>query len=102
MSTKALTPDHRVDADTPLRLHEAARIAFPDGSVSAQTLRRERDRGRLAVERIAGKDYTTLGAIQEMRRLCRVGPQEPASTSKPSASVAARSSPPAGASATVD
>ena len=58
--------------DRPLRLALAAKVAFPDGSMTASGLRREAKRGRLVVERIAGKDYTTLDAIQEMRRLCRV------------------------------
>jgi hypothetical protein len=58
--------------DTPLRLDVAAAIAFPDGSMTASGLRREGKRGRLAIERIAGKDYTTLSAIERMRELCRV------------------------------
>jgi hypothetical protein len=66
---------------TPLRLKIAAERAFPSGGMSASGLRREADRGRLIVERIAGKDYTTLHAIAEMRKLCRV--QKP----KPGASV---------------
>ena len=35
-------------------------------------LRREASRGRLAIMRIAGKDFTTLAAIQEMMEKCRV------------------------------
>ena len=58
--------------DRPLRLAVAAKVAFPDGSMTASGLRREAQRGRLVIERIAGKDYTTLNAIQEMRTLCRV------------------------------
>jgi hypothetical protein len=58
--------------DTPLRLHDAAKIAFPDGSVSVSSLRREAKRGRLVIERVAGKDFTTLSHIERMRRLCRV------------------------------
>jgi len=60
-----------ISDNTPLRLAVAADIAFPDGSISASSLRKERDAGRLTVERIAGKEYTTLANIQEMRRLCR-------------------------------
>jgi hypothetical protein len=59
-------------ADAPLRLSVAAKVAFPDGSMTASGLRREAARGRLYVERIAGKDYTTLVAIKRMRELCRV------------------------------
>ena len=46
--------------DTPLRLDVAAKLAFPDGSVTAGSLRREARAGRLVIERIAGKDFTTL------------------------------------------
>jgi len=55
----------------PLRLAVAAAYAFPDGSMTISGLRREEARGRLLIERIAGKDYTTLGAIKEMRERCR-------------------------------
>jgi hypothetical protein len=55
----------------PLRLALAAKIAFPDGSMTVSGLRREIKRGRLEVERIAGKDYTTLEAIARMREACR-------------------------------
>jgi hypothetical protein len=58
--------------DQPLRLAVAAALAFPDGSMTASGLRREAGRGRLAIERVAGKDYTTLRNIEEMRALCRV------------------------------
>src|SRR5262249_19701497 len=58
--------------DSPLRLAVAAKAAFPDGSMTASGLRREAQRGRLVVERIAGKDYTTLANIERMRELCRV------------------------------
>lgn len=60
-----------VDLNTPLRLSAAAAIAFPDGSMTASGLRREMDRGRLVIERIAGKLYTTLADIERMRALCR-------------------------------
>jgi len=67
----------RVGPDTPLRLDMAARLAFPPlpngkPSMTASGLRREAARGRLAVERIAGKDFTTLEAIANMRALCRL------------------------------
>jgi len=61
-----------VAPDTPLRLSVAAALAFPDGSMTASGLRREGVRGKLVIERIAGKDYTTLGNIERMRELCRV------------------------------
>src|SRR5690349_715012 len=53
--------------DCPLRLSIAAKVAFPDGSMTASGLRREAQRGRLVIERVAGKDYTTLAAIKDMR-----------------------------------
>lgn len=56
----------------PLRLEVAARVAFPDGSVKLASLRREISRGRLAYEVIAGKHFTTLADIAEMRKLARV------------------------------
>src|SRR6516165_9350072 len=64
-----------ISDDQPLRLAVAAALAFPDGSMSASGLRREAARGRLAIERIAGKDYCTLAAISEMRAKCRVNPK---------------------------
>src|SRR5438477_8232471 len=62
----------QIKPDTPLRLGVAAALAFPDGSMTASGLRREAARGRLLIERIAGKDYTTLASIERMRELCRV------------------------------
>src|ERR1035437_937759 len=67
----ALSTDH-IGCNTPLRLRIAAALAFPDGSIAASGLRREAARGRLVIERIAGKDYTTLANIERMRELCRV------------------------------
>src|SRR5262249_33101721 len=63
--------------DAPIRLSTAAKIAFPDGSMTVSGLRREAVRGRLIVERIAGKDFTTLKHIDRMRELCRVRAREP-------------------------
>src|SRR3954454_13392634 len=62
----------KVGANTPLRLSIAAKLAFPDGSMTVSGLRREAARGRLRIERIAGKDFTTLNNIDVMRELCRV------------------------------
>jgi hypothetical protein len=68
-----------IGEDQPLRLAVAAALAFPDGSMTSSGLRREAARGRLAIERIAGKDFTTLRAINEMRKQCRVEPKAPGS-----------------------
>jgi hypothetical protein len=73
----------KVKPDTPLRLDIAATLAYPDGSMTASGLRKEAGRGRLVVERVAGKDYTTLASIQRMRELCRVNPKVPDSGSNP-------------------
>lgn len=62
--------------DTPRRLSVIAKLAFPDGGMTASSLRREAERGRLAIERIAGKDFTSFQAIAEMRKLCRVEQKE--------------------------
>src|SRR5262245_47253848 len=68
-----------IGPDTPLRLDIAAAFAYPDGSMTASGLRREAGRGRLAIERGAGKDYTTLPAIAEMRERCRQNTKDRAS-----------------------
>lgn len=60
-----------IDLNDPLRLSVAASLAFPDGSMTASGLRREAARGRLIIEHIAGKYFTTLANIQRMRELCR-------------------------------
>jgi hypothetical protein len=70
--TQAEMKADAIDPDTPLRLDMAAEIAFPNGGMTANGLRREAKRGRLVIERVAGKDYTTLNHIRRMRELCRV------------------------------
>lgn len=89
MSARALPDLTSVGPDTPLRLSVAARLAFPDGSMTVSGLRRERDKGNLVVERIAGKEYTTLRNIRHMRVKCQEQQRErasgfvqPATTSK--------------------
>jgi hypothetical protein len=80
---KSLPSRESITSDTPLRLSVAAALAYPDGSMTASGLRREAKRGRLAIERTAGKDYTTLANIQRMRELCRVQARAPDSTFEP-------------------
>ena len=77
---KPLPSRESLELDTPLRLSVAAALAFPDGSMTTSGLRKELARGRLIVERIAGKDYTTLANINSMRELCRVEAKERDST----------------------
>jgi hypothetical protein len=60
-----------ITPDTPLRLDAAVRLAFPEGGITVSGLRREIARGRLTYEIIAGKQFTTLSSIAEMRKLCR-------------------------------
>jgi hypothetical protein len=72
---------YTIGPDAPLRLYVAARIAYPDGSMTASGLRREIRSGRLECERTAGKQYVTLAGIERMREKCRVEPKAPASIS---------------------
>ena len=60
-----------IGPDTPLRLEDAVRIAFPAGGMTLSGLRKEVARGTLQVEMIAGKHFTTLDDIKRMRELCR-------------------------------
>lgn len=60
------------DAHTPMPLEVAVKECFPFGGASVSTLRTEARKGRLAIERIGGKDYVTRAAIEQMRKLCRV------------------------------
>ena len=61
-----------IGPDTPLRLKTAVEIAFPDGGMTVSGLRREAAKGNLVIETIAGKQFVTLHAIEEMRTKCRV------------------------------
>jgi hypothetical protein len=85
MPVTSIPPPAQIDTNTPLRLGVAAEIAFPDGSMTTSGLRREAARGRLVIERIAGKDYTTLANIERMRELCRVEAKVPGYGSDPHA-----------------
>jgi len=75
VSTLVILSD--IAPNAPIRLSVAAKLAFPDGTMTASGLRREAARGRLIVERIAGKDFTTLNHIAQMREQCRVQAKEP-------------------------
>jgi len=57
-----------VDLDAHLKY--AVKIAFPTGGMTVSGLRKEIGRGRLEVEIIAGKQFTTLANIARMRELC--------------------------------
>src|SRR6516165_1021838 len=80
--TKMPDPD-AVGDDTLLRLNIAAALEFPDGSMSANGLRREAQHGRLRVWRICGKDYTTKAALREMRGQCVLSNRQDLSCARP-------------------
>lgn len=70
-------PDRRdIDRNTPIALQVAARLAFPDRTITASDLRREAARGRLTIEKISDKEFTTLECVDRMRGLCRVAATE--------------------------
>lgn len=71
-----------IHLDSALLLGRAAAIAFPDGAVKASTLKTEHQRGRLVLEKLGGRWFVTLRAILEMRKLCRVVVNRPASGSE--------------------
>jgi len=66
-----------VASDAPLRLKAAAALAFPGGTMTATGLRQVAKRGRLALMRIAGKDFTTLDAREEMKQRCQLPQRNP-------------------------
>jgi hypothetical protein len=72
-------PRETITPTTPLRLEVAAQLGFPDGSMSVSALRRLAAAEKLDHERIAGKYYVTLAAIEEMRARCRVPAKAPES-----------------------
>jgi hypothetical protein len=82
-----------ITLNTPLRLADAVKIAFPMGGMTVAGLRRERDRNRLVVEKIAGKEFTTLAHIERMRELCRAEAREPDFSLKPPAEMRTETSP---------
>ncbi len=63
-------PDRsEVTDDTALLLNVAARLAFPDGTVSGLAPRNAASRGELEYERIGGCLYNTLAAITWVQSL---------------------------------
>jgi hypothetical protein len=92
-----------IDLDTLLTLQEACDIEFR-GLVKVSTLRLERDRGNLVVERIGRREFVTLRAVREMREKCRVQKSPPTSGSNRQNSMrpAGCESKPGGSSAIAD
>lgn len=61
-------PDRtEVTDDTPLHMETAARLAFPDGVITGNALRKAAARGHLEYERLGGRIVTTLRFIREWR-----------------------------------
>jgi hypothetical protein len=79
--TTLMQGDVAISPDTPLRLEDAVRLAFPAGGMGVSGLRREAARGNLRIWKIANKQFTSLRAIDEMREKCLDIPKEPVSTS---------------------
>src|SRR5467141_1275976 len=75
------SPDS-IKPNTPLRLRDALKIAFPHGGMTLSGLRRELKRKGL-IEKMARKDFTSLEAIEKMRELCRADQADPGSGSNP-------------------
>jgi hypothetical protein len=86
--TKLQAANDNINPDEPLRLADAIKFGIPHGGMTVSGLRREAARGRLVIEQIANKDFTTLRAIEEMRKSCRVNQNPPASGSGPRAKIA--------------
>src|SRR6266852_7090426 len=82
-----------ITLNTPLRLADAVKIAFPMGGMTVAGLRRERDRDRLVIEKIAGKEFTTLAHIERMRELCRDEAKLPGFSLRPPAETSVERSP---------
>src|SRR5438034_11435319 len=89
--TRALPSREEITPETPLRLEVAARLHFPDGSISGRSLEREAAKGNLIVIRIAGKAFTTLSELTKMCEKCRSQPSQRDSTSAQPETTASRS-----------
>lgn len=62
----------RITDTTPVRLALAAELAFPDGSVTYETLRQEVAAGRLTGWKIGNKPLTSQAEINLWLKRCRV------------------------------
>jgi hypothetical protein len=60
-----------VGYDQPLRLADAVRLCFPEGEIPESGLLRGARKGKLVLEQIAKRNFTTRRDIDEMRKLCR-------------------------------
>ena len=69
---KVSVPDN-VDPNHPIMLEAAARLGFPDGSMTVSGLCNEIRKGNLHASKMAGRIYVTLNEIQQMRERCNIG-----------------------------
>ncbi len=67
-----IAANDNIQPEAPFRLADILPVAFPYGGMTVSGLRKEAARGRLTIMRMAGKDFTTLQAIEEMKEKCRV------------------------------
>lgn len=65
----AITPDALITLDV------AAKLGFPDNTMSAKSLRNEIDRGRLRAWKIGGRIFTKLSEIEAMQEACMMEPK---------------------------
>ena len=72
MTSRREVDRSKITNTTPIRLSLAAELAFPDGSVSAATLRREISTGRLTGWKVGSKLLTSQAEITAWLDRCRV------------------------------
>ncbi|MAU94683.1 MAG: excisionase [Fulvimarina sp.] len=70
MRKRALLSRDELRPDDLLTLAQACEVLL-NGHLTPASLRRERDRGNLVTERIAGKEFMTPAEIEAMRERCR-------------------------------
>lgn len=63
-------PADQITDETPVPLSQAVELFFPMGGMTKTGLMAEHRKGRLKVERIAGRLFVTRKAVSEMRQRC--------------------------------
>src|SRR5581483_5747797 len=76
-----------IGPDTPVRLKVAARLFYPDGSMTVSGLRVMINRGLLESELTANKVYVTKSGIERMRERCRENRRAHVSGSSPKSEI---------------
>jgi hypothetical protein len=79
-----------VDDETMLTLQDAARIFFPGGNVTENTLKLSVRQGKLVAYRIGKKYWTTARDVREMRSKAKVKPSTPLPTAAPDTELASQ------------